>query len=219
MITVSMITMNEEAAVGLVIDKIKRVVPDAEILIVDSSSDRTPDIAAQRGARVFRQFPPRGYGPAMELALRSAGGDVIVTMDCDDTYPTDQIPVLAGYILQDGYDVVDGSRLGSKPKAMPMINYLANAGFALVASALFLRRFTDLHSGMRAYRKSVIDALPFDARGAALPVDLLLVPFKRGYKIKLTRIDYFERVGKSTMRPIESAWWTVRRIVATRFAR
>ena len=58
-ITVAMITRNEEKAVGKVIGDIRAAVPGAEILIVDSSSDRTADIAQSLGARVIRQFPPR----------------------------------------------------------------------------------------------------------------------------------------------------------------
>ena len=80
MITVAMITMNEEKAVGKVIADIRQAVPDAEILIVDSSRDSTPDIAEKAGARVIRQFPPKGYGKAMDLALRSGKGDVIITL-------------------------------------------------------------------------------------------------------------------------------------------
>src|ERR687884_351816 len=155
-LTVAMITRNEEKAVAKVIGDVRRVVPGAEVLVVDSSTDRTAEIAEGLGARVIRQFPPRGYGPAMDTALRSAGGEGVVTLDCDDTYPAEQIPALARLVLEGGYDLVDGSRLKGKPKAMPWLNYLANWGFALLASLLFFRRVTDLHSGMRAYRKSVI---------------------------------------------------------------
>jgi glycosyltransferase involved in cell wall biosynthesis len=217
-LTVAMITMNEEKAIAKVIADIKRFVPDAEILVVDSSKDRTAEIAEGLGARVIKQFPPKGYGPAMDVALRSGKGKVVVTLDCDDTYPAEDIPRLAGLILDDGYDVVDGSRLRGKPQAMPWINYLANWGFALMASMLFFRRVTDLHSGMRAYRKSVIDELKYQAKGAALPVELLLRPLKMGKKLKVVYIDYRERVGTSTMRPLSSAWWTLRRIIGVRFA-
>ncbi len=217
-LTVAMITRNEEKAIAKVIRDIKQVVPAAEVLVVDSSSDRTAEIAEELGARVIKQFPPKGYGPAMDLALRSGRGRVVVTLDCDDTYPAEDIPRLAGLVLEDGYDVVDGSRLKAKPKAMPWINYLANWGFALLASVLFFRRVTDLHSGMRAYRKSLIDELKYQPRGAALPVELLLRPLKMGKKLKVVYIDYRERVGASTMRPLQSAWWTLRRILGVRFA-
>ena len=217
-LTVAMITRNEEKAIGKVIGDIRQAVPDAEILVVDSSSDRTAEIARGLGARVIKQFPPRGYGPAMDTALRSAVGKVVVTLDCDDTYPADQIPVLACMVLEEGYDVVDGSRLGSKPRAMPWPNYLANFGFGLMASVLFLCRVTDLHSGMRAYRKSLIDELEYQADGAALPVELLLRPIKMGKHLKVVFIDYYERIGQTTMNPLQTAWWTLKRILTVRFS-
>jgi glycosyltransferase involved in cell wall biosynthesis len=80
-VSVSMLTMNEEGAIAKVVADLRAVVPEAEILIVDSSSDRTPEIAASLGCRVVRQFPPRGYGPAMDHALRDASGDIVVTLD------------------------------------------------------------------------------------------------------------------------------------------
>ena len=75
-LTVSMITMNEEGAVAKVIHDIRRVAPDAEILLVDSSKAPPAEIAEELGARVIKQFPPQGYGPAMNRAVREAHGDV-----------------------------------------------------------------------------------------------------------------------------------------------
>jgi glycosyltransferase involved in cell wall biosynthesis len=217
-LTVAMITRNEEKAIAKVLGDIRRAVPDAEVLVVDSSSDRTAEIAEAMGARVIKQFPPRGYGPAMDTALRSAKGRVVITLDCDDTYPAEEIPTLARMVLEDGYDIVDGSRLRCKPAAMPWLNYLANFGFALAASLLFCRRVTDLHSGMRAYRKELIDALTYEVNGAALPVELLLRPIKMGKRLKVVYIEYRERIGQTTMRPLQSAWWTLRRILSVRFS-
>jgi glycosyltransferase involved in cell wall biosynthesis len=216
-ISVVMIAKNEESAAANVINQIRANVPTAEIVIVDSSTDHTAEIATSLGARVIKQFPPRGYGRAMELALRSATGKVIITLDCDNSYPAEQIPALAREVLEGRQDLVDASRLKSKPEAMPWINYFANVGFAWIASLLFWRHLTDLHSGMRAYRKSMIEELQFDSSGPALPVDLLLVPIKRGYKVGIQFIEYHERVGQSTMQPLPSAWWTLKRILRTRF--
>lgn len=217
-LTVAMITRNEEKAIAKVIGDVRRAVPGAEVLVVDSSSDRTAEIARGLGARVIQQLPPRGYGPAMDTALRSAAGRVVVTLDCDDTYPAEEIPTLARMVLEEGYDVVDGSRLRAKPEAMPWLNYLANFAFALVASLLFWRRVTDLHSGMRAYRKELIDGLTYQVNGAALPVELLLRPIKMGKRLKVVFIAYRERIGQTTMRPLQSAWWTLRRILSVRFS-
>ncbi len=92
-LSVVMITMNEELAIKSVLIDIEKFVPGCEILIVDSSTDKTPEIAKMfKGVKVIRQFPPIGYNSAMGLALRSAANSVIVTLDCDSTYPADMIP-------------------------------------------------------------------------------------------------------------------------------
>ncbi len=216
-IAVVMITLNEEKAVAKVIADIQELVPGAEIVIVDLSRDRTPEIAAAMGATVIRQFPPQGYGRAMDRALRSFTRPVAVTMDCDDTYPVDRIAPMARMVLDDGLDLVDGSRLARKPEAMPWINYVVNWGFARIASVLFGRRLTDLHSGMRAYRKGLVESLGCDPVGPALPVGLLLGALRRGFKVRSVFIPYRERIGQSTMRPLQSAWWTLKRILRARF--
>ncbi len=217
-LTVAMITRNEEKAIVKVIQDIRHAVPLAEILVVDSSQDQTAELAQQAGARVIKQYPPEGYGPAMYKALTSATGKVIVTLDCDNTYPAEKIPELARYILEENYDVVDASRLKNKPAAMKWMNYIANIGFAALASLLFQRKITDLHSGMRAYRKTMIHALPWNEKGAAFPVELLLKPIRKNYRLKEIFINYNERIGNSTLQPLQSAWWTWKRIWHARFS-
>ena len=217
-ITVAMITMNEEGAIAKVVGDIKRCVPGAEILVVDSSKDRTPEIAESLGCRVIRQFPPKGYGKAMDLALRSGTGDVVVTLDCDDTYPTDAISEMIHWIEQ-GYDVVNASRLQRRPEAMPIPNYVANLVFAGATFLVHGLMTTDVHSGMRAYRKSMIDQLDWDPAGAALPVELLILPHRKGFKIKDIGIDYRERIGTSTLQKWDSTKATFRRIFKLRLVR
>lgn len=217
-VTVSMITMNEEGAVAKVIGDIRRVVPEAEILLVDSSRDRTPDIAASLGCRVIRQFPPQGYGPAMNRAVREASGDVVVTLDCDDTYPVEAIPRLVD-LIREGSDLVNTTRVHHRPKAMPFANFLANRAFALAARILHGIRTTDLHSGMRAYRKSMIDQVEWSEKGPALPVDMLLIPYRRGFRIAEVPIDYRERIGVTTLHRFSSTLWTLKRIWRARQAR
>jgi len=210
-VTVSLITLNEERAVAKVVADIRRVVPDAEIFLVDSSRDRTAEIATELGCRVFKQFPPKGYGPAMDRAVRDAGGDVVVTLDCDDTYPVEDIPKLVALIEQ-GWDLVNATRLATRPKAMPFANYLANRVFAWTARLLHGLKTTDVHSGMRAYRKSMIDRVQWDPNGPALPVDMMIIPYRMGFRVMDLPIEYRERIGASTLQRWKSTVWTFRRL-------
>jgi glycosyltransferase involved in cell wall biosynthesis len=210
-LTVSMITMNEEKAVAKVIADIRRVAPGAEILLVDSSKDRTAEVAEELGCRVIKQFPPQGYGPAMDRAVREASGDVVITLDCDDTYPVEAIPRLMELIEQ-GYDLVNTTRTWRRPAAMPFANFIANRVFALGARILHGLKTTDVHSGMRAYRKSMIDQVQWVAKGPALPVDMYVIPFRRGFKVTEIPIDYRERIGTTTLHRWSSTMWTFKRL-------
>ena len=210
-VSVVMITMNEELAIAKVVGDIRRAAPDAEIVVVDSSKDRTPKIAEELGCRVVRQFPPRGYGPAMDTALRSATGDVVITLDCDDTYPTEDIPAFVAAI-EAGADLVNGNRIWRRPGAMPFANFLANRAFGVAARLACGSTTMDLHTGMRAYRRTMLEALAWDPNGAALPVELVLLPERLGYRVVERPIVYRERIGQTTLHRWDSTRWTFKRI-------
>jgi protein-L-isoaspartate O-methyltransferase len=212
-LTVGMLTLNEIESVERMIDDIRAVAPDAKILLIDSSSDKTPELAKAKGARVVRQLPPQGHGPAMERLMYEAAKDTeaLIYLDCDFTYPTEKIPAIRK-LLEDGADVVNASRTATFQKAMPLPNFLANrvmAGSAQLAHGL---PTTDVHSGMRGYRCSVVRGFSFDGSGDAIPLDTLILPAKSGYKVVEFPIEYKERVGASKLAKLRGVLWTYIRI-------
>jgi glycosyltransferase involved in cell wall biosynthesis len=215
-VAIVMITMNEEGSIRRVVRDLRRDVPGASVTIVDSSTDRTPEIAVEENVEVVRQFPPRGYGPAMVRALRHPDRPIVVTLDCDDTYPTRRIPELV-QMVRSCCDIAGTTRLAHrKPQAMPWTNYLANRVFNITASMLFLRRVCDVHSGMRAYRHETIHGFSWLAEAPALPVELLLMPLRAGLQVQEIPIAYGERVGETTLKRLSSTLWTFRRILRSR---
>jgi glycosyltransferase involved in cell wall biosynthesis len=218
-VAIVMITMNEEGSIRRLADDLRRDVPGATITIVDSSSDRTPEIAREAGIEVVRQFPPKGYGPAMIRALHHPGRPIVVTLDCDDTYPTERIGDLV-QLVRSGCDVAGAARLsGGRPAAMPRSNYYANRLFNIVASVALGRRVRDVHSGMRAYTRETIHGLDWLSDAPALPVELLLAPMRAGLRVREIPIAYRERIGETTLDRVSSTIWTFRRIVRARRAR
>lgn len=215
-LSIVMISMNEEKAVAGVIGDIKSVVPDAEILIVDSSKDKTAEIAESCGAKVIKQFPPKGYGRAMELALKSASGDIVITMDCDGTYPTNEIPNLVNLVAK-GYDIVNTTRVQKRPKAMPFANFIANRVFALLTYIRHGIKTTDVHSGMRAYTRKLIHSINWNPDGPALPVELFIRSVNNGFKYAEIPIEYYERIGTTTLHRFSSTVWTLKRIFCKKY--
>lgn len=213
-LTVGMLACNEEACVEQMIDEIRNVARDAKILIVDSSTDRTPALAEARGARVIRQQPARGHAPAMERLMYEAAqeSEMLIYLDCDLTYPTQFIPYIRA-LLEAGADVVNTSRTQSRPQSMPLSNFVANRVFAGAARLVHGVPTQDVHSGMRGYRTSVIRAFDFDGRGDALPLDTLLLPARSGYRIVELPIPYGERCGVSKLARLRGTAWTFVRIL------
>ncbi len=148
----------------------------------------------------------------MARVLQESRCDVVVTLDCDGTYPASEIPVLAEMVLSGQYDLVNASRLEHRPASMPLANYFANWLFAFSAWLLVGVKSTDLHSGMRAYSHRVIRQVEVDPNGPALPVDLLLKPALQGFRVHEVFIPYGERIGETTLQRWTSTLWTFRRI-------
>ncbi len=138
-------------------------------------------------------------------------------MDCDGTYPASQIVPMAQMVLSGDCDLVNASRLGRRPEAMPWANYFANWLFAVTARVVVGVKSTDLHSGMRAYSREVIEQVPIDPTGPALPVELLLKPALMGFRIREVFIPYGERIGQTTLQRWSSMVWTFRRIFRLSF--
>ena len=65
---------------------------------------------------------------------------------------------------------------------------------------------------MRAYRKSMIDKVRWDPNGPALPVDMMVVPYRMGFLVTDVPIEYRERIGASTLQRFKSTLWTFNRL-------
>jgi glycosyltransferase involved in cell wall biosynthesis len=200
-LSVVMGTYNEEEAIETVLTDIAEVTDgEAEVVCVDSSEDRTPEIAREHGARVIEQ-EPQGYGVAVRAALLAAERPVVVTTDCDDTYPMERLPdLLEG--INDGADVVSGDRLYYGAETMPDLNRLGNRAFALLASVLMGRRVHDTTTGMRAYRRELVRKVEW-TENTGLSAELLIRPLMRGYDVRELPIEYRERKGETKLDPLQ----------------
>jgi hypothetical protein len=101
-------------------------------------------------------------------------------------------------LINDGYDVVSGDRLYHGAEAMPAFNRLGNTVFALGASVLLGERVHDTTTGMRAYRREVIEDIAW-TENTGLSAELLMRPLARGYDVREQPIAYAERAGETKL--------------------
>jgi glycosyltransferase involved in cell wall biosynthesis len=200
-LAVVMGTYNEEDAIGTVLEDIASMTDGrAEVVCVDGSSDRTPEIAREHGATVIEQ-EPQGYGVAVREAVLTPERPVVVTTDCDDTYPMERLPDFLEEI-NDGADVVSGDRLYYGADEMPYLNKLGNEAFALLATVAMGKRVHDTTTGMRAYCREVVQKIRW-TENTGLSAELLMRPLMRGYDVRERPIEYDERKGETKLDPFE----------------
>ncbi|MBV9818667.1 MAG: glycosyltransferase family 2 protein [Solirubrobacterales bacterium] len=128
-----------------------------EILIVDSSNDRTPELARVAGARVLR-VPKRGLGRAYMDAIPYIRGRWVLMGDADCTY---DFRLLAPFVerFREGHEYVMGSRWkGSiEPGSMPRLHqYFGTPVTTWILNRLFSSKFSDIHCGMRGITRDAL---------------------------------------------------------------
>ncbi|ADT85097.1 glycosyltransferase family 2 protein [Thermococcus barophilus] len=205
-------TMNEEDAVKAVLPKIKDVMEKTgisyEIIVVDKSNDRTPEIAKNLGATVIRQ-KGKGYGDAYLEGFKHARGKYIIMLDPDGSYDPLDIPRLLGPLLEGKADFVMGTRLKGKIEkgAMPRLHrYIGNPLLTKILNILFKAGISDAHCGMRAIRKDALEKLPLKCKGMEFASEMVIEAAKKKLRIAEVPITYHPRIGESKLSSFRDGW-------------
>ena len=171
-----------------------------ELLVVDDGSrDRTAEVASSiPGVSLIRHPKNRGYGAALKTGFSKASGELIGFLDADGTYPPEYFPQLCQSALN-GSDLVIGSRMAGAESKMPLTRRIGNFFFANLLSILGRQKVTDSASGMRVFKREILEHV------YPLPDGLNLTPvmstraLHEGIKIEEVPIPYSERVGRSKL--------------------
>lgn len=199
---------NEENGIKAIAERVLAVEPALkkagvdrlELLVVDDGSrDRTAEVAsAIPGVSLIRHPKNKGYGAALKTGFSKASGELIGFLDADGTYPPEYFPQLCQSALN-GSELVIGSRMAGADSKMPVTRRIGNFFFANLLSILGRQKVTDSASGMRVFKREILEQI------YPLPDGLNLTPvmstraLHEGIKIVEVPIPYSERVGRSKL--------------------
>ncbi|MCX5715060.1 MAG: glycosyltransferase family 2 protein [Candidatus Omnitrophica bacterium] len=171
-ISVIIATYNEQGNIAKAIACIRKVLPLAEIVIADDGSvDKTLHEAKSAADDLVKiiSLSHRGKGNAIRGAVDAASGEIMVQIDADLQFPAEGITRLIQPILEQGADIVFGSRYletsGIEEGSVSFIKRLASLVAAWIVSGICLRRFTDVFAGFKAWRNKVIRAIDIREKG------------------------------------------------------
>jgi glycosyltransferase involved in cell wall biosynthesis len=212
---------NERATVAEIVCRVHTQAPEAEIVLVDDgSTDGTREVLRQYSPethpylRIFLHEKNGGKGAALQTAIRAASGDVILIQDADLEYDPRDYPALLRPIHEGRADVVYGSRfLGGPRRAMLFWHMVANKLLTLMTNVLYDTILSDMETGYKVFRASVIKGIPLRARRFDFEPEVTAKVLKRRHRIYEVPISFdpreYEQGKKIGLKDAFEAVWTL----------
>lgn len=195
-LTVVIPTLNEGENLATLIPQLRRALDELdvgyEILVVDGGSqDDTPQVVKACGATYILEITP-GYGRAVLRGVSEARGAYVLTMDADQSHPSDVVKSL--WDVRENADITIASRYvpGGRADQPWLRSVLSRTLNAVFRSGLDID-LRDLSSGYRLYRKAVFRGLEVDFTNFVMVVDVLLRARARGFTTQEIPFHYQPR--------------------------
>jgi glycosyltransferase involved in cell wall biosynthesis len=213
---------NEQATIADVIAEVQRVVPRADLLVVnDGSTDRTSSIARRAGARVLDLPVNLGVGGAMRAGYRFAeryGYQMAVQLDADGQHDPASVPLLLEMLEADEADVVIGARFaGVGSYSVGWARRATMRFLSAVLSRVAGSTLTDTTSGFKACNRAAIQrfAADYPAEYLGDTVESLVIAARAGLRIRQVGVEMRPRAGGTPSHsPVKAAVFLVRAMLA-----
>lgn len=158
----------------------------------DCSEDGTREVATRLGLRVVRHERNLNYGGNLKRLFRlflEEGADVAVELHADYQYDPALADLMVEYVSRGYFDFIQANRTRSRAEClaggMPLSRYLGNRALTLFENLWFGTTFGEWHSGLRAYAREVVEALPIDtyANTHAFASEILMGAVAAGFRV------------------------------------
>jgi len=196
-VSVIIAALNEEEAIGKVINDVPRQIADEIIVVDNGSTDRTAEVAAAAGAHVVTE-PQRGYGRAFRAGLRSLSADseIVVFLDGDGSDYPEMMNRLVEPIIKGTHDFVISSRTRGRRERGSMNWHQVFAGYMV---GFFLRllygvRSTDM-GPFRAIGRDALERFNMREETYGWPLEMQMKAARAGLRILEVPVDYRRRAG------------------------
>ncbi|MCW3835520.1 glycosyltransferase family 2 protein [Sphingomonas canadensis] len=188
---------NEEAAIAQTVAGFRAALPGATVYVYDNNSgDRTIEVARAAGA-VVRSERTQGKGNVVRRMFADIEADVYVMADGDATYDAAAAPALVGRLLEEGLDMVVGTRVHEEAQAYRRGHVLGNRMMTGILTSLFGRSFTDIFSGYRVFSRRFVKSFPVLSAGFEIETEISVHALELKMPVGEAETTYFARLEGS----------------------
>jgi dolichol-phosphate mannosyltransferase len=189
---------NEKRTIEILLEKVRGVPIEKEIIVVDGNSyDGTKELLCRQetrpDVRIIYQPKRMGRGNALKQGLRIATGDIVIFQDADLELDPNDYPSLIAPIENGKATVVFGSRfLQGKPN-MGFLQYWGNKTINWMVNLLYATHLTDVETCYQVFKREAIADLDIKNNDFAFTVELTVKLIKKGLNIREIPITYIPR--------------------------
>jgi glycosyltransferase involved in cell wall biosynthesis len=214
LLSVIMPCYNEEQTLAQIIDRVRAIDLDLELIAVDDhSSDQTFAILQAEAARtprmrVIRHPHNRGKGAAVRSGLSHVRGEIVVIQDADLEYDPNDYYALVKPIIDGRVNVVFGSRFLGSHTGMYFWNALGNKGLTFLTNFFFNSWISDMETCYKAMRTEIMRSLNLESNDFRLEPEITAKVLRRGHRIYEVPVSYMGRTyeeGKK-MHPVQGLY-------------
>jgi glycosyltransferase involved in cell wall biosynthesis len=191
---------NEENTICKIVEKVKAVDIDKEILIVDdASTDSTPELLKQYSGdpniRVITHPKNLGRGGGLKTGLSHASGLITIFQDADLELDPSNFPRLVQPILDGEHEVVFGSRFLGKGfiQGMGFMAYIGNAILTQLTDWFFRANLTDVLTMFQVSKTEIFKQLDIQSDRWGSTIEITAKFLKQGYRIFEVPVEYIPR--------------------------
>ncbi len=193
---------NEGKTIEKVVTDCKKAIANISNSVVyvydNNSTDDTVELAEKAGAVVRHEYM-QGKGNVIRRMFREIDAECYIMIDGDDTYPAEDIPQMAEYVLKQKYDMVVGDRLSSsyfEENKRPF----HGIGNKLVRGSInffFKNDIRDIMTGYRAFSFEFVKSYPVLSRGFEIETEMSIFATVNNLAVKNYIIEYRDRPAGS----------------------
>lgn len=218
LISVIMPVYNERNTIETIVERVKKVKIQKELIIVDDgSTDGTREwlfeqfgldagdeearkknscefIADRPHVRVLAHQTNQGKGAALRTGFKHARGEIVIVQDADLEYSPEDFPRLLEPLVTDRADVVYGSRFsGGSEAKWPLVSYLGNKIFTWLTNAATGLSLTDVWTGYKVFKKEVLEDISLEESRFEMELELTVKIAQRNWRVMEVPISYRPR--------------------------
>lgn len=188
---------NEANTIGEILNRVKRVPYEKEIIVVDDgSNDQTSKILKEynEGIKILTHPKNMGKGAAIRTAIPHITGDIVIIQDADLEYNPSEYGNLIKPIIEGMADVVYGSRfLGGPHRVLFFWHFLGNKILTTLSNMLTDLNLSDMETGYKVFRSEILRKIKIKSNRFGFEPEITAKIAKMKCRIYEVPISYWGR--------------------------